>query len=814
MPYGENPDPITKNFTEAIFASTAPAMWEKGLQVIPLQHKSKKPVTQDWSRYATEEVTHIQQQEWLRQHSKGNIGLVLGAASGLTMIDIDTEDSELEEIIKSVLPPSPWLRHGKKGSMLAFKFAGHKTFRIKNISGETIVECLSTRTQCVVPPSIHPDTNLPYRENKPLIECLHQMMALPENIEQVLRDALSNYGVKLSHAGWTKLTEYTPAGARDSTLTGLAGLFAFSVIRGERSLLEAISMLRSHEANFVEHVAGDPVDIEKHVENLIKFLLRDVLERKKVLPPGWDEGLSPEELKGMGIDLTRDHVEWKFQEILDHLKDKFEKNRLGSDRSEAVEDVLLKIANSRQMSQIDEARILTYIKDTSGLGITLSMLRARLKVLRQGDVLGTDHNELARAVLADLTDYNEIRFNDNKFMKWNGAFWEDLEPQKIYHHISTRYGHLPAAKRASDLSGIVRVMQFNAEQNIRRKNVTGVNFANGFLTQELKLIPHEPDFGMTYVLPFRYMPEEAGKFPIFAAFLNSCWGADVDYHEKMDALQETMAVTLFGLGPKFQRAVLLQGAPQTGKTQLLRIIETLVPKEAKCAVPPNQWHDKFLPTMMKDKLLNICGELSSKHQIDGQRFKDVIDGSEMHGQLKGQQIFLFHPHVTHWFASNHMPKSEDTSMGFIRRWIFLTFNHPIPEDKKITDLGDLISALEREAIVAWAAEAITRLVEKQRYSLPTSHRRIVEDFANLNNSVRFFLKESGKVKFQPGSDIEDSALYNHYWAFCASGSGQRPASLMQFKEMMRELCSELPIKHEIVQGKMGVSVTKYVGIAA
>lgn len=790
----------------SIFFDAAPLYYAYGLQVIPLYPREKKPMTLDWSRYASEEVSDATKLEWLSGCQNSNIGLVLGPASGVMVIDIDTDDDSLTEKIIAALPPSPWLRKGKKGMMLAYRYTPIKTFRVKNSSGQTMVECLSARTQCVLPPSIHPDTQQPYTSNTNLYEVLDKLNHLPENIEDILRQLLTANGVSLSHSGWSKVTDFVAAGARDTTLTEFAGLFAFAVVRGERTLKEAIGMLRSYHAEFIEDSAGDPMDIEKHVSNLIRFLHRDVLDKGKVLPKGWDAGYTAEELKAMGVTLDEDHTEWAFQEILDFLQDQFEQHPSGQARAEAVENILTRLARSPSVNRVDQDRILKYIVDVSALGVGMSTYRARLKELKQGEVAGNDHTEIAQATLEDLQEYNLIRYVGERFLKWGGSHWVEMNLAEIKSHISENYGNLPACKKHSDILGVVNVLKFLCEDKICKIKMRGVNFANGFLTSELKLVPHDPDFGMTYTLPFRYMPEQAGNFPRFNKFLHDSWGKDSDFEAKLAALQEAMCVTLFGMGSKFQRAILLHGAPHSGKTQLLRIIQCLVPAEARCAVPPESWSDKFMPAVMHLKLLNVCGELSDKKKIDGQQFKDIVDGSDRPAQFKNQQIFTLRPELIHWFASNHLPKTDDTSSGFIRRWLFLTFHHPIPVAAKQLDIGDLIAAEEREEIVAWACMAMPRLLENNRYTEPPSHLALAKDFANINNSVRLFLIESGKVKMGvPGAFAPEVKAFNAYWAFTAGSGGQKPVALPKFRMMMRELQNELPFKIRITNSVTGAS---------
>lgn len=796
-----------------IFGAHAQRHYEAGLQVIPLYAREKRPIIADWSRFADKPVESSTAADWIVTQQQANMGLVLGQASGLIMIDIDTDEQKVFDAIIAVLPPSPWQRKGKKGIMLAYKWSPIKTHRVKNTSGETIVECLSSRTQCVLPPSIHPDTQQPYTANVELIDCLDRLVHLPENIEELLRRAITDVGVNLSHSGWSRVTEYISAGSRDTTLTEMAGLFAFAVIRGERTLKEAIGMLQAYHAEFIEKVAGDQADVNKHVQNLIKFLHRDVQDKGKVLPRGWDSGYTEQELKDMGVVLTEEDTEWSFEQIQQYLQTEFEAHTEGRPRADAVERILAKVSKSNQLTRIDEERILKYIVDVGGLGVTVAVLRGRLRELRAGDIAGTDHSEIARAALKDLEQYNIVRFHNEQFMKWGGSHWTVMEKNPIKAMISSNYGHLEACRRSNDINGILNVMSYNCEQGIQRRQVRGINFANGFLTQELKLLDHDPDYGMTYTLPFRYMADEAGKFPQFAEFLNRSWGRDPDYLEKMAALQEAICVALFGMGSKYQRAILLHGAPKSGKTQLLRIVEAMLPPEAKCSVPPEDWSDKFMPAQMANKLLNICGELSERKLIDGQRFKDIVDGSEMSGQNKNQPIFSFRPTLAHWFASNHMPRTSDTSAGFIRRWLLLTFHYPVSDKERKTDIGDLIASEERESIVSWAVQAMPRLLANNEYTIPSSHRQLADEFSNVNNSVRYFIKESQRCR----SGIEDghvpeTKLYNVYHAFCLGAGGVKPVGQTKFRAMMRELQSELNFKLKISEARFGATEAIYDGL--
>lgn len=799
--------------TDNIFANTAPLYYERGLPVIPLYSREKRPVPMDWSQYHDKPVGEEQQQNWIQQCARGNIGIVLGAQAGISMLDIDCEDEGLISVIRQLVPNSPWVRVGQKGMVLAFKYNGLKTFRIKSSKGESICELLSDRTQVVLPPSIHPATQMPYKANCELVDVLDDLPTLDPQIESILRGAIKDYGVDLSLSGNSKILDFVSSGSRDTTLTEKAGLFAYAVMRGERTLKEAVGMLRSYNTEFIEHVAGDQVDIEKHVDNLIRFLHRDVMEKNRQLPEGWDDDLTEEEKEAFGLRFDEEHEEWDFDRLREYLKGEFERHPPESNgRMRAVDYILDKMARSTNLSSLDEGRMLQYIADVGAVGLKVPLMRKRLLEIRQNGIAGTDHSEIAQAVLNDLEQLGLIKRHGSELWKWKGSHWEKMRNEEVMARIANDYGHLTAGRRHSDHRGIFATLMNIIDHGLKTYDCRGVNFANGFLDEELNLEEHSPDFGMTYTLPFRYLPEQGGNSPLFFQFLSDCWGHDPDYEAKKKALQEALCVTLFGMGPRYQRVILCQGVAKSGKSQLLKIAQSLVPDDAKCFVPPNEWADRFMPTQMHEKLINVCGELSERKKIDGQKFKDIVDGAEMSGQHKGKDIFKFRPICTHWFASNHTPKTDDTSGGFNRRWLILEFTRPVPPEKRQIDIADRIVAEEREAIVAWAVKAMPRLIERNEYTLPASHKQLVREVAQENNSVRFFMEESPAVRVSSentGSRTLENKLYKEYWSFCFGAGGVKPVNSRIFRQRMREMQSELGFNLEFETNAMGIQEAWY-----
>lgn len=794
-----------------IFADTAPAYWAAGLPVIPLKQNDKMPVIDGWSQFAHKMPNVAEQDHWLARYGNGNIGMVLGAQSGLFFLDIDTDEERLKDAIFEALKPnvSPWVRIGQRGMVLAYKqpLSGIiPTFHISRTGADkgALVDGISTRGQAVLPPSIHPKTMQPYVANCALLDVLGELPYIPSDIEAMLRQVMQENGVKLNSSGWTKVTDFVAPGARDNEMTRMSGLFAQGVTRGELTLMEAIGRLRVWGDNLVQKVAGDDVDIDKGIQNLVGFLIRDVMERKKVLPVGWDEGMDEAQKLAMGVNFTHEHEQWTYEQIMKYLQVELEKHGPSSvGWTVTIDAVLDRMARSSDMSSVAEGMIFGYICEISPRGVTMAKLERKLREIRTGEITGTNHNEIAVAVAKLMSEHGEIRHHNGKFWQWRGAHWAHLLDQDIQRVVSINFGSLSAARKQGDHTGIVKVMAINLSMALKRSDQAGVNFANGYLTEDLVLLPHDPDYGCICTLPFRYLPEEVNNARKWDAFLDRVWsdpveGPDPDITEKKAALQEAMAATLFGKGVNYQQAFLLYGAAATGKSQLLRVIEELVPPEGRSAIPPNDWSDKFRPSEMAGKLLNIAGELSNTKFIDGQRFKTFITGETATVEAKFGRPFSFQPTAAQWFGSNYLPQSKDTSAGFSRRWLFFEFNHPIPNSERVVDLGNLLVAEEREQIVAWVVSAMPRLIAQKTYTKSTSHQALEGEMKNQNNEVRRFITEGGVVNVIPGevkviNRINRRELYQEYQNYCFSIAMRRPLSEEIFNMLLLNAAIDLGI---------------------
>lgn len=798
-------------YDEAIFGAEAPKYYAKNMAVIPLHHwtatdkdgneKGKRPFFFNWSKWQKQMPTEEEQAQWVQMYPSNNIGLVLGAVSNMDMLDIDTDNQKLIDAIMSLVPTSPWVRVGQKGMMLAFRHNPNIKKKIQidektdhAVSGGVrVVEYLTGGQQIVLPPSIHPKTRKPYVANVSLYDLDPAFLPMvPDNLEELLRSKLSTLiELRTPETKSYGIGKKISFGSRDSSMTQLAGSLSLDILKGRASVLTAFNYMQSWVEESIEQIEGDKIDYNKGINQIVNFLINDV-SKGKVLPEGWDEGLSEQDKKEYHLDFNEDNQAWSYDQMISYLKKIYESpDTTQVQRSAATEAILKKITVSPNIGLLEREKILNFMSKSSGDKLTAAKYNNRLKELEKGEISGANHTEIAEEALVEYRRKNgQLNVHGTEFWRWGGSHWLKVQTEPtINSFIALHYGHLDAAKKKSDHNGICRIMASITDHGLSKVETPGVNFANGFLTRDLKLVAHDPAYGMTYTLPFSYDPDASARCPRFLQFLEQSWGHNDDYHERVEVLKEVIAATMFGVATSYQKAILLHGAPGTGKSQLLEIISALVPEDAKSVMPPKYWAEKHALIDLVGKILNICGELPDDGYIDGESFKQMVDGSEITDRGLYQSFTKFRCTAALWFAANKYPKSRDTTGGFSRRWLVLHFDRVIEEKDIVLDLGKSIVKEEGAAIAAWALASYPELHRRGNYQLPTSHFKHHNEMTMSNSNVRQFIDE--KVVMEEGASTSLETLHRAYWIYVNITLGSvKPFARPRFLEELTQILEE------------------------
>lgn len=138
-------------------------LFEMGYAPLALVKNSKRPIPNGWQKFSEslpdQHIVDLWQKDFVQ--GKINLGVVCGKASNLIALDIDVDDQELYKII----PPSSVRKRGGKGEVRFFRYNESQFSESRHFTdsfGCGVLDILSTGTQTVLPPSLHPETGKPY----------------------------------------------------------------------------------------------------------------------------------------------------------------------------------------------------------------------------------------------------------------------------------------------------------------------------------------------------------------------------------------------------------------------------------------------------------------------------------------------------------------------------------------------------------------------------------------------------------------------------------------------------------------------------
>lgn len=155
---------------DRIFADQASRFRELGFYSRPIASGTKACKIKGWQT-PDPELDPSVLQSWLKTHATSGIGLLLGSpfpdGTVLGAVDIDRDD--YMRITEHLLGGLVCGRIGARGAAYFVRIRGngrYREFKIKgkvNSATDKIGELLCDRRLAVIPPTIHPVTNKPYR---------------------------------------------------------------------------------------------------------------------------------------------------------------------------------------------------------------------------------------------------------------------------------------------------------------------------------------------------------------------------------------------------------------------------------------------------------------------------------------------------------------------------------------------------------------------------------------------------------------------------------------------------------------------------
>ncbi|HDR8065785.1 TPA: DNA primase [Bacillus cereus] len=318
-------------------------------------------------------------------------------------------------------------------------------------------------------------------------------------------------------------------------------------------------------------------------------------------------------------------------------------------------------------------------------------------------------------------------------------------------------------------------------------------------TKTGKTYPHSPDFLFTSYIDADYGEKQIKVYRANRPYksygyhldqlIQQCTEGDIN---KAKSLQQVTGYIISNEW-RAKKFFILIGLPHTGKSVWLSIWRALIGSDHTTSMSLNQiGSNRFMTAELFKSKLNITSELDENGKIQGTSvIKAITGGDLLTAERKGENPFHFYGRTKLVAAGNYMPPVNklDGTSAFTDRLHFLTFNHPVPEEKRDKELiAKLLSDNERTKIIHWALEGLEEL-KQQNFIFTESDdaKEFKKHYIGDLNNVPDFINDMCIVDINNYDlKVQRRHLYPEYIEYC-KGNGIKALSKSEFYTEIKSL---------------------------
>lgn len=300
-----------------------------------------------------------------------------------------------------------------------------------------------------------------------------------------------------------------------------------------------------------------------------------------------------------------------------------------------------------------------------------------------------------------------------------------------------------------------------------------INFKNGVWDIEnKKLIPHDSKYLQTIQIP-----HEVGEYKPFTEtrlykFFKKTKLPKEDVKMILRYIAYCMS-TDYGL----KTFMVLVGQSNTGKSVLIRFVESLVGRQNTSALSMHELNMRFYPAQLYGKLLNSCADNKTLPLSSIENLKKITGGDQIMHEKKGKEPFFFVSFAKLLFSFNQLPlQLEEKSNAFYKRMRVLFMNNELFLNNEYVD--DLCSDESIEEVIPYLLSLLP-LKDIPRTKMSDS---CVETLRQDSDSIHAFIKSECEL----GEDlyISKDILFQSYADFCVT-NGRESHKKQGFMRAMR-----------------------------
>ena len=393
-----------------------------------------------------------------------------------------------------------------------------------------------------------------------------------------------------------------------------------------------------------------------------------------------------------------------------------------------------------------------------------------------------DHTELA----GYIGERGKFISNRGDFWDYSDAgIWEKVPTEMLHRRIQEVCRQFGIAANSSRITGTEKMSHGVWFRDIEwdttgKRDIAVQNGVLHYAGGKWEMQPYRAEDYRRVSLPIKYDP--AAECPRFTQFVQEVFAGAEDAKERTLALVEMMGLTLTA-STEFEKAALLVGSGQNGKSVTLRLLADMVGQYAS-GINPAELDNHFQRASLDGKLANIVTELPEGTTLPDGAIKAIISGEACTVEHKHRDPFVMTPICKIWIGSNHMPGTRDFSPALFRRFTILKFPNEFPEEQRDTRLSEKLRA-EIPGILNILLAALGNVFDRGHLTSPPSSVEAVDQWKRDSDQVLTFLEE--EMVQEPGARIASMEAFAIYQQWALRAGIKRPVSHRSFTIRIKAL---------------------------
>lgn len=319
-------------------------------------------------------------------------------------------------------------------------------------------------------------------------------------------------------------------------------------------------------------------------------------------------------------------------------------------------------------------------------------------------------------------------------------------------------GGKATSRNTNEIYHFIRNMAGKKESELNKDKFV-ITLQNGnYNIQTQEFLPHSPEVYTTTKLPITYNKE--ADCPRIKNFL-----MEIVNPENVPLVQEIIGYCLLRDYP-VHKAVMFVGTGSNGKSTLINLIREFLGDENCSSISLQKLGtDQFSLAELFNRMANLCPDLNKTGLKNTGVFKMITGKDRLTADRKFKQPISFVSFAKQIFSANELPRTDDMSYAFFRRWIILNFPNRFEKatDKK-TILKEITTDAELSGLFNFAVQGLRNLLERGAIIETISTAETEKEYLRRSSSADAFTKEN--LEFNSHGLLEKEDLYETYARWC------------------------------------------------